>query len=48
MAHFSLEEEIRELLKHYPDPRKGADGILEFRRRKVQEAVLPRFGTGGG
>ncbi len=40
-----LDREINKLLEKHPDPRKGIDGRIEFRKRKETEAGLPRFGT---
>jgi hypothetical protein len=42
---FNLRREIEALLKKYPDPRKKAAGLYEFRKRQVREAALPRYGT---
>jgi phage baseplate assembly protein gpV len=40
-----LSREINGLLEKYPDPRKGAEGRIDFIKRKETEAGLPRFGT---
>ena len=41
---FNLKEEIERLLEKYPDPRKGGEGILEFRRKQETKCGLPRYG----
>jgi len=40
-----LDREINKLLEKHPDPRKGIEGRIEFRKKKETEAGLPRLGT---
>ena len=41
----NLEAEIGRLLKKHPDPRKGGEGLREFRERQAAEGGAARFGT---
>ncbi|QQO09021.1 phage baseplate assembly protein V [Breznakiella homolactica] len=42
---FRYREELEKLLEKYPDPRKKDTGIIEFRRKQVTKAALPKFGV---
>ncbi len=35
--------EIENLLKKYPDPGEGADGILDFNESQIRKMVLPKY-----